>query len=606
LALDPLVSYYQRELTYLRRASTEFAKQHPKIARRLEIGHGESSDPHVERLLESFAYLTGGLQREIDDNFPRITSSLLGVLYPHLIEPVPSMSIAQFSLDPKKGKSTTKYPIEKEHPLYSRTAEGDLCQFRTTYDVDLWPIEISEAEIIALDTLPFNIPSFKTTRALRLRLTSQSVSFEKLGGPDKLRLYISGDRAIQNIVYEVLFADDAKVSVIPDAADLTDYRHTKILPAGSLTSVGFSIDENILPRAPAAHSAYRLIQEYFNFPQKFLFFDLHGIPFASCNNSMDIFIEVPDRVQLGVSNVDKNNFLLGCTPIINLFPKISEPLILDYRSHEYKLVADYRHESTTEVHSISKVQFIEDGAIEPETMNPYYSFSHYDEQHTASIYWSSRRVEALSADVPGTDIYLSFVDHDFTPQTLPNKTVYAHIMCTNRKLAQAMPRGAILESEYPIPVDVKCVEKPTRQSEPPHDGDTQWRLISQLSLNHLPITSGESAYKALKEVLYFYASLIQDSNFPELSGLVGMKTSQIVRRVGLDAWRGFTQGTAVELTFKSHSFSGGGALLFASVLNEFLALYTAVNSFIVLSIKKEEQTGIWKTWKLNRGDKFLL
>lgn len=606
MALDPLVSYYQRELTYLRRASTVFAKQHPKIARRLEIGHGESSDPHVERLLESFAYLTAGLQREIDDNFPRVTSALLGVLYPHLIEPVPSMSIAQYSLDPKQGQSTSKYVIDKASALYSRTAEGDVCQFRTTYDVDLWPIDVTEAEIIAQDALPYKTQFLKTTRILRIRLETQGTPFNKLGTSEKLRFYISGDRALQNVIYEALFTDDAKVCILPNAAEIEDYRGAATSLAGSVKSVGFSYDDNILPQAPAAHSAYRLLQEYFNFPNKFLFFDVDKISFEACDNSLDLLIEIPDRVQLGSMNVDEHNFLLGCTPMINLFPKTSEPLILDYRSHEYRLVADYRHESTTEIHSIKQVQFIEEGQLKPEVMNPYFSFSHYDEQKDATVYWASRRIDSLSPNTPGSDMMLSFVDHDFSPQTLPSKTVYAQIMCTNRQLAEAMPRGSKLESEFSIPVDVKCIEQPTKQAAAPEDGETQWRLISQLSLNHLPISNGDHAFKALKEILYLYASLTADANAPELKGLVGMKTSQIVRRVGLDAWRGFSQGTAVELSFKSEAFAAGGAMLFANVLNEFLALYSSVNSFIELSIKKEEQTGNWKTWTLNRGDKFLL
>lgn len=606
MALDPIVSYYQRELTYLRRASTEFAKLHPKIARRLDIEHGESSDPHVERLLESFAYLTAGLQREIDDNFPRITSALLGVLYPHLIEPIPSMAIAQYALDPNQGKATTKYSIQKGHALYSRTAEGDVCQFRTSYDVDLWPIQVSEAEIVATDSLPFKTYHLKTDRVLRLRLSAPSVPFNKLGENEKLRFYLNGDKALQNLLYEILFSDEVSNCILPDAATIENYTHVNTFAAGPITPVGFSYDENILPHAPAAHPAYRLLQEYFNFPYKFLFFDIDKIPFSRCNHSMDIFIEVPNRVNLGVYNVDEHNFLLGCTPIINLFQKTSEPLVMDYRSHEYRLVADYRNEATTEIHSIINVQYIEEGDLHPQTMNPYFSFSHYDAEQGNKMYWAARRINSVAADIPGSDIMLSFVDKGFNAQTVPYKTVYAQVMCTNRQLAGQMPRGTAMESEYPVPVNVRCIERPTKQSYPPEAGETQWRLISQLSLNHLPITNGDNAFQALKEILYLYASLTQEPNFPELSGFTGIKTAPIIRRVGLDAWRGFSQGTAVELSFKPETFSGGSAVLFASVLNEFLALYSSVNSFIQLSIKKEEEKEIWKTWPINRGDKFLL
>ena len=606
MALDPLISYYQKELSFLRNASKDFAKQHPKVARRLDIGHGESSDPHVERLLESFAYLAAGLQREVDDNFPRITSALLGNLYPHLVEPVPSMSIAQFALDAKQGKSTSSYVIEKNHPLYSRTAEGDSCQFRTNYPVEIWPIDLMDAQIVTVEALPFKPQQIKTVRALQLTLKTQGVPFDKLGGPQNLRFYISGDKTLQNAVYEILFTKDPAVCVLPNSYGLEDFRRANTLSAGPIASVGFSFGESVLPKAAAAHSGYRLLQEYFNFPNKFLFFDIQNLPFAACEQSMDIYIEIPDEIKTNTLMLTRNNFLLGCTPIINLFSKTSEPITLDYRTHEYRLVADYRHESTTEIHSVSTVKYIEDGALLPEVMNPYFSFSHYDERLQSHLYWASRRIDSTTPGMPGSEIMLSFVDHDFTPQTMPYKTVYAELLCTNRQLAESMPAGSALVSEFPVPLKVVCIEKPTKQTYPPQDGDTQWRLISQLSLNHLPLTGENDGFKALKEMLYFYASLTDEPNFPELKGFCGMKTHPIVRRVGLDAWRGFSQGTAVELSFKSEAFSGGGALLFADVLNEFLAIYSAVNSFIEVSLKKDEQTDIWKKWKINRGDKFLL
>lgn len=606
MALDPLINYYQRELTYLRRASTEFAKKHPKIARRLEVGYGDSSDPHVERLIESFAYLTAGLQREIDDQFPRVTNTLLGVLYPHLVNPVPSMAIAQFKVDPNQGRHTSGYAIERDNPVFSRTQEGDLCQFRTCYGVELWPIEVSEAEIIQKDSLPYDSRYLRTSRILRIRLKTLTEPFSKLGGPKKLRFYIDGNRALQNILYEVLFTAEGKVAVLPNAAEMTDFDQAKTILAGPIMPVGFDNDEYVIPSPAPSHPAYRLLQEYFIFPNKFLFFDIDNIPCFQCENSLDLLIEIPDKIKLGPVNVDQKAFLLGCTPIINLFSKISEPLNLDYRSHEYRLVADYRRELITEIHSIKQLQYIEEEGMTPKTIAPYFSFSHYEQTEEQPVFWFARRVETISKDMPGTDLYLSFVDYNFRPEMPATKTVYAQIMCTNRELAFQMPKGATMESEYPVPLTVTCIEKPTKQAYPPQEGETQWRLISQLSLNHLPLSGDEHALKAFKEILFLYATLTEEKVFHELEALIEIKPKRIVRRMVEEAWRGFSQGTAVELTFKPEAFGAGGALLFSMVINEFLALYSAVNSFVELSIKRKDQEGVWKTWKPNRGDTFLL
>ena len=100
-----LYHYYERELTFIRQFAQEFAKQYPAAAGRLLLEPNRSTDPHVERLIESFALLTGRIQHKIDDEFPELTTALLGVLYPHYLAPIPSMTIVQFELDPARARS---------------------------------------------------------------------------------------------------------------------------------------------------------------------------------------------------------------------------------------------------------------------------------------------------------------------------------------------------------------------------------------------------------------------------------------------------------------------------------------------------------------------
>src|ERR1700722_4177376 len=140
---ESLLDYYSRELTYLRKAGGEFAKRYPKVAQRLELGTGSSADPHVERLIESFAFLTGRIQHDIESEFPEITSALLGVLYPQFLSPIPSMAVAQFVADPTRGKITSGYVVNKNTPVFAETMETLPCRFRTGYPVVLWPLRIA-------------------------------------------------------------------------------------------------------------------------------------------------------------------------------------------------------------------------------------------------------------------------------------------------------------------------------------------------------------------------------------------------------------------------------------------------------------------------------
>ena len=100
---DDLLLYYERELTFLRQMGAEFAAKYPKIASRLVLEPDKCEDPHVERMLEAFAFLAARVHLKIDDEFPEITEALLDILYPHYLRPIPSMSVARVSRGPGPG-----------------------------------------------------------------------------------------------------------------------------------------------------------------------------------------------------------------------------------------------------------------------------------------------------------------------------------------------------------------------------------------------------------------------------------------------------------------------------------------------------------------------
>lgn len=602
---DSFLTYYQRELQYLRQASVDFAQKYPKIARRLELSASETPDPHVERLIESFAYLTAGLQREIDDKFSRFTSILLGVLYPQFTNPTPSTTIAHFSADPNKGKLTTKYALNRGTPLFCRSQEGALCHFKTCYDTEIWPVEVTKAEIVSTDTIACQTSHIPTARVLRLRIASLSIPIQEMG-IEKLRFYINGNRTFQNALYELLFTETSQGFVVENYQDTTDKKQLTVQSAGEVTPVGFENDEAVIPTPIASHPAYRYLFEYFNCPQKFLFFDVAGLSTTQSGKSFDLLISIPDHIAVDSLLISADNFPLGCTPIINLFEKTSEPIHLDHKATEYRLVADYRRERTTEIHSIREVFAAEETTSTVHKLAPYFSFNHHERQRNNAIFWHGRRDQAAVKDLSGTDMYLSFIDFNFSPQKLTGDTVYARILCTNRTLAHQIPPNAQLESQESIPAQGRCLEKPSLQVYPPQDGDTQWRLISQLGISHLSLGPGNHTVQTLKEMLQLYAGLTQKHVIEEVEMIQNLVAKPVTRRFSSDAWRGFAQGTQLELHFNSAAFGGGGAVLFSAVLNEFFALLAAVNSFIELEIYSTSSKTPWKKWQPNNGKRYLL
>lgn len=494
---DNLLKYYMRELAYLRAMGADFAEQHPAVAGRLDLGEHQGADPHVERLLESFAFLTGRIQYQIDSEFPEIPAALLDVLYPQLQAPVPSMSIAQFEIEPSQGQLTAGFAIAQHTPLYTNTDQGETCWFRTCYPLTLWPLEVTDATLDL--AAPFG-------PMLRLRLaTGPGIDLATLA-LDRLRFHLRGNQQLVAVLYELLFGYADTVAIMPasDAsADNVGLSGALPLPAGSLRPVGFGIDEAVLPYPGHAHPAYRLVQEYFAFPKKFHFFEVGGIDLAALDlrksaspAAFEIVItcrraaraELPALEQVR-DLIRRETFSLGCTPVINLFRQTLEPIRLDHSQSEYPLIPELQRQSAIEVHSIERVVAVSERGAETKTLAPLYGLDHTTLRRNQKAFWHARRLPYRHNGLPGTEMVLAFKDLMFNPQTPAAQTVYVHALCTNRSLAEQIVPGARLQFEQAAPLRrITCLDKPTRQITPPLRGATMWRLVSQLSLNHLSLT----------------------------------------------------------------------------------------------------------------------
>ena len=597
---EELLRYYRDELTYLRRMGGEFAALYPRVAARLELGRDECADPQVERLLESFAFLTARLQRDLDGELPEITTALLGVLYPQLVNPIPPMSVARFDVDPEQGKLTTGFRVERHTQLFAYTSQGHTCRFRTCYPVTLWPLAVEYAAFE--DTGQFDFLDSMTNVAAVLRL-----KLKVLGGAladlelKRLRLYLSGDPALAGTLYELLFSHVRGVALLPEGEAQPVH-----LPAGSILPVGFRDEEDVLPYPAQSHPGYRLLQEYFAFPEKFHFFDLDNLDAHRRGSTLDILFLL-DRMPAEYLPVSRETFSLGCTPIINLFRKTTEPIRLDHRTHEYRLVADKRRERTTEVHSVLNVSATSTADERTRYFEPFYSYNHALDGAEHKAFWHARRQPSLNRDIPGSEVFLSFLDLDFKPARAPLDTVYAHTLCTNRELATQLPAGAALQIEEQAPLfGISCLTKPTQPAQPPLRGAALWRLVSHLSLNHLSLSEGRESLSALREILKLYSSTDRPSTQQQIMGITGMECRKVVRRVGRDAWRGFCRGVEITLEFDEEKYVGSGAFLLGAVLDRFFALYASVNSFTQLRIKSRQREGVWKEWPPAAGEKIIL
>lgn len=591
---EDLLDYYKRELAYLRGQGADFARRYPTVAQLLELGPGQSTDPHVERLIEAVAFLSARVHLDLDNEFPQISSSLLESLYPSLVSPVPSMSVAHFEVDPTQGKLTSGFDIPKHTALYAKAEGGVQCRFRTCYPLTLWPIEITDVGFMAADVYDFLRDDPGVASVLRLRLSCLGeINFDELE-LNRLRLHLHGEWMEAMPLYQLLVSGLRGVCVLAEGGQPAR------LPQDAFQEVGFGADEDVLPRPGHVHPAYQLLQEYFAFPRKFLFFDVqHLEAVRGPHRSVDLLFLL-DQPRPRGQNIDRDSFRLGCTPIINLFRKISEPIRIDHRRYEYRLVPDRRDEATTEIHSIESVTATDQESARANAVQPFYSFEHASQGESGGPFWVARRDANHRREFSGTDTWLSFLDLDFSPQRPDFPVVFANTLCTNRQLAEQVPVGAILIPEIASSSSrISCLYEPTPQVTPPLAGRVQWRLISLLTLNHVSLLDPGAGLQALREMLTLYNVTDAARASEQIRGIRAMSCASVVGRIGRDAWRGFCRGFEISLEFDEGAYVGGSPLMLAAVLNRFFALYTSVNSFTRIVVKRGEEE--WKRWEPMTG-----
>jgi type VI secretion system protein ImpG len=610
---DDLLLYYERELTFLRQMGVEFAAKYPKVASRLVLEPDKCEDPHVERMLEAFAFLTARVHLKIDDEFPEITEALLNILHPHYLRPIPSMTVAEFHMDPQAvGEGGLK--LDRESVLNSRPVNGVPCKFRTCYDLTFWPLEVTDAEWKTPDRLQPPAKSSESVAALRIALKCQGdLKFAKLG-LSSLRFYLNGESNLVHTLYELLFNNCSHI-IIRDTSPKSRAQPV-ILGADALRPVGFGDDEGMLPYARRSFAGYRLLQEYFCFPQKFFFLDLTGLERiceAGFGGQAEILLMISpfergERRQMLEMGLSAKTFRLNCAPLVNLFAQTAEPILLDHTAYEYQVVPDVSRRRATEVFEITEVISANPQSGEVVRFEPFYSYRHGVNRSKVQAFWRSSRRPSGYRDDEGTDVFLSLVDLSSRPVRPNLDALTVRTVCTNRDLPARLPFGneaGDFELEGALPVKrIVALIKPTDALRPPVGKDSMWRLVSQLSLNYLSLV--ENGREALQEILRLYNFTGSTYSDKQIEGLTELGSRRHFARVISEDGVVFARGTQVEMEFDEDQFVGGGVYLFASVLEYFLGLYVSMNSFSQLRVRTRQRKEILRQWPPRAGQKILL
>jgi type VI secretion system protein ImpG len=627
--MDPkILRYYNRELQHIREMAAEFGREHRKIAGRLGMDGMEVADPYVERLLEGFAYLSARVQLKIDAEFPAFTQAMLQMVYPHYLAPTPSMAVVQFKPDIGEPGLAAGYPIPRGTTLRSMIGKDDrtACDYRTAHELWLWSLELKDAKYYGSPAALAAIGVGHGARAgLRLSFgLTAGVQLEALQ-LDQLPIFLSGADAdpLLGSLYETIFANGLGFLVRSK-----QHRDRSVLRAkDSIQRCGFDDDQALIPYGRRSFQGYRLLHEYFAFPQRFLFVTLTNLAEALRSLPQGDFeiIVLLNRALPALENaISADNFKLFCTPVINLIEKRADRIHLDVRQPEYQVIADRTRPLDFEVFDVLQAEGFGDGTEPEMTFEPFYASNEANWDGRQKAFFTIRReprtissrerTHGPRSSYIGSEVFLSLVDANEAPYASNLRQLGLKVICTNRDLPLHMPIGKThgkIQTDFTTDLgapllSIRCVAGPTRPRHSNAHGEYSWRLLSHLSLNYLSLLeSSRDGAAALREMLLLYCDDNDLATQRQIEGVRSIVAKPVTGRLPSADHVAFVRGLELQLGMDDASFAGQGVMVLAAVLEEFFRRYVSLNSFTRLVLSTQERGEIMR-WPARLGQRHIL
>lgn len=587
--MEELLPYYERELVYLNTVGRELAHQYPRLAAELGLGPEGSEDPHIRRLIQACALLNARTAKKLDDDYPELTEALLGSLYPHFLHGMPSCSIVQVDGgDPqaRAGKIEHVQAVPRGTEMSSLSQRGAPCVFRTTAALALAPVRVARAWFEPVAHLPPRI-RLPPRASARIGIAFDSAMPARMlagRGLPRLRLHVDGDGLLSAALIDALGMNVVETWVEAEGVD--GWRR---LDAPVLFLGGLEADEALVPEQSHAHPAYRLLTEYFAFPDKFHFLDLDLgrlaplLPAGARRFTLH-FVLAGVHAESGSARIlralSAANLLAGCVPVVNLFRQAAAPVRITHRAAMYD-VAPSRHEEGVEVYSIDAVHVLKtrDGKTTSVEYRPYYGLRHGEAGaggEGGQRYWFARRDDRGDSR---HRMKIAFTDDDHSLLGEDASAASIDLTCSNGAAACGVgtgsPGGDLASETATSGLPIRLLRKPSLPLRFGNRNGTHWRLVTQLALNHRSLADLD----AFRETLALYDLPRSGASQRQIAGVTAMAshpaTAWLRNRYGAT----LVHGIEVRMTVDEEAFAGSSLFVFAQVVSRFLGLYVHLNSF---------------------------
>ncbi len=598
-----LLALYNDELIQLRKQGAMFADAHPKIASRLKLGQGAVEDPLVGRLIESTAFLTAKMRYQLANDNASMDSDLLQLLYPHYFLPLPSCTTIQFS---PSDKLTSCYTLANKTSLETAVDEHNNCYFTTCYPVPIRPISLTnsryqrEGYVAPKQHAP---KVLKSCLSFSLSTLDDNLSLAKTS-VDSIRVFINADLPDANILRELLLARTKEIIIVSGNT-------TTNIPLSSIQAVGFSNDDQLLPYLPTSFSGYRLLTEYFSYPEKFMYVDIIGLSDYLTDDIQSIDLHYYfDCYYADLTNkVNDNTLQLHTAPAINVFTQTGEPITFDHTQQQYHIIPDAQYETQNiEVYNIESLDISCLTYKNTIDCMPYFG-RNATHLKTDYIYWHQKRQPCWTLgydNVIGSEVFVTI--SDFNVNNIHDELILTPtLLCTNRDMASHIPFGGgkpewcFKESDHELVVNMRCLRGITT-ARYRDNGHQRQQIAQHVYVNQIGLADDGATTNNIKLLLSHYQHGQPDNEHFIQQGIMSAHCEAITIRHPSTLQQGFCRGLDYQLLLDETYFADNDIYLFGSILHEFLTKSSSINGFVTLTINTKQRGKLF-TWKPKLGTK---
>ncbi|RLV61243.1 type VI secretion system baseplate subunit TssF [Parashewanella curva] len=591
---ETMLTYFEQEQQFIRRDGAMFAIQHPGAANALGISKEGVDDPQISRLIESIALLNGRLQKRLDGSFPELTESLIQLLFPHYLRPIPSYAILNFAID-DSANSSHLIPALTEFDVKSGNQTS--CIFRTTEDITLYPIKLSKVRVAFA---PFDVPKPKGAEQAKalieidIETIDETILFSDLDIKE-LNLYLKGEANAALRLYDIVFQKTLEICVSTEDKNY-------VLGRNRMNSVGFELEESLLPYNVSSFAGFRLLAEFFTFPERFnaFRFDLHECLKQVDSNRICLRLFLSELSVDMARGLSTNNFCLFCVPIVNLHTMTADPVSIDFLKRQYPLILDSGQIEGIEVFSVDQVFDVTDGDLVK--VPAIYSEKYLENQ--CGLRWQLVQESHEDGHIQS---HLKVADLKHLGASGDNRTWLVKVTVTNGLKAGTLPLSSELRcrDSLTIPGTMRLLRKPSIALKRRDADEEIWSLLCHLHFNYQSILGNNDPKRTLKEVFHLYNHNQSTQNTAYIESINNIELEQIVSPIRVSGKGCFAYGTKITVTLDANQINGG-LVLFSTLLDKFFSYFANFNSFNQLEIKLESQDEVYISFPRRSGCKGLL